>query len=43
MHLAKTLSSHLGSKQIAEIIAEMGLMSKKDAYQLALEIKKPAN
>lgn len=43
MHLAKTLSSYLGSKQIAEIIAEMGLMSKKDAYQLALELKKPAN
>lgn len=39
--LISALSKHLGSKQIAEIVSEVSSISKKDAYQLALEAKKP--
>lgn len=42
IQLAKVLSKFLGSKQIAEVLSEVGTISKKDAYQLALDIKKPA-
>lgn len=38
-NLAKILSQHLGSKQIAEILSQVGLLSKNQAYQLALETK----
>lgn len=41
--LIKELSIHLGSKQIAEVVSSVSNISKKDAYQLALDIKKPAS
>jgi 16S rRNA (cytidine1402-2'-O)-methyltransferase len=40
--LINELSKHLGSKQIAEIVSHVSTISKKDAYQLALDTKKPA-
>lgn len=40
--LINELSKHLGSKQIAEVVSCVSNISKKDAYQLALDIKKPA-
>jgi 16S rRNA (cytidine1402-2'-O)-methyltransferase len=39
--LIKAMSSQLGSKQIAEILCAAGLMSKKAAYDLSLQIKNP--
>lgn len=39
--LSRVLSKHIGSKQIAEVISEITTMSKKDAYQLVLDTKKP--
>ncbi len=38
--LAKVLSQHLGSRQVAEVLSQSGLLSKNQAYSLALEIKK---
>ena len=42
LELIKALEPHLGSKQIAEILNQVTDISKKDAYQLALDNKKPA-
>ena len=39
-HLAKILSQHLGSRQVAEVLSQTGLLSKNQAYSLALEVKK---
>lgn len=41
LRLIKALSPFVGSKQIAEIFSNAGLMSKKAAYELSLEIKNP--
>jgi 16S rRNA (cytidine1402-2'-O)-methyltransferase len=41
MALALAMSEQLGSKQIAEILAKCYIMSKNDAYELALKIKNP--
>jgi 16S rRNA (cytidine1402-2'-O)-methyltransferase len=41
--LAEVLSSYLGSKQIAEVFSKAQLMSKNDAYDLALKTKNPSN
>lgn len=41
--LINELSKHLGSKQIAEVVSQISSISKKDAYQLALDTKKPTN
>jgi len=38
-HLINLLSQHLGSKQIAEILSQSGILSKNQAYQLALDLK----
>ena len=40
--LSETLSSYLGSKQIAEVFSKANLMSKNDAYDLALKVKNPS-
>ncbi|MEI7532343.1 MAG: 16S rRNA (cytidine(1402)-2'-O)-methyltransferase [Betaproteobacteria bacterium] len=40
--LAANLAGYLGSKQIAEIFSTVGIMSKNDAYQLALANKNPS-
>lgn len=37
--LAEALSEHLGSKQIAEVFAQAGILTKNQAYELAIEIK----
>ncbi len=39
-HLVSVLSGYLGSKQIAEVLSQSGVLSKNLAYQLALELKK---
>jgi 16S rRNA (cytidine1402-2'-O)-methyltransferase len=39
VQLAKILSQHLGSRQVAEVLSHSGLLSKNLAYQLALEVK----
>jgi 16S rRNA (cytidine1402-2'-O)-methyltransferase len=39
--LSEVLSSYLGSKQIAEVFSKAQLMSKNDAYELALKTKNP--
>jgi 16S rRNA (cytidine1402-2'-O)-methyltransferase len=39
--LALVLSEHLGSKQISEVLSKSNLMTKKEAYDLALLIKNP--
>ncbi|OYW79883.1 MAG: rRNA (cytidine-2'-O-)-methyltransferase, partial [Polynucleobacter sp. 32-46-5] len=36
---ANALSPHLGSKEIATVLSQMLGISKKDAYQLALDAK----
>jgi 16S rRNA (cytidine1402-2'-O)-methyltransferase len=41
--LSEILSSYLGSKQIAEVFSKAHLMSKNDAYDLALKTKSPSN
>ena len=41
--LSEVLSSYLGSKQIAEVFSKAQLMSKNDAYDLALKTKNPSN
>jgi len=41
--LAEVLSFYLGSKQIAEVFSKAQLMSKNDAYELALKTKNPSN
>jgi len=41
--LSEILSSYLGSKQIAEVFSKAHLMSKNDAYDLALKTKNPSN
>jgi 16S rRNA (cytidine1402-2'-O)-methyltransferase len=38
-NLINLLSPHLGSKQIAEVLSQSGVLSKNQAYQLALELK----
>jgi 16S rRNA (cytidine1402-2'-O)-methyltransferase len=38
-HLVNLLSLHLGSKQIAEVLSQAGVLSKNQAYQLALDLK----
>jgi len=38
-HLINLLAQHLGSKQIAEVLSQSGVLSKNQAYQLALELK----
>jgi 16S rRNA (cytidine1402-2'-O)-methyltransferase len=40
--LSEVLSSYLGSKQIAEVFSKAQLMSKNDAYELALKTKNPS-
>ena len=42
LELIKALEPHMGSKQIAEVLNQVADISKKDAYQLALDNKKPA-
>jgi 16S rRNA (cytidine1402-2'-O)-methyltransferase len=37
--LINLLAQHLGSKQIAEVLSQSGVLSKNQAYQLALELK----
>jgi hypothetical protein len=37
--LASLLNPYLGSKDISEIFAKAGIMTKKNAYQLALNNK----
>jgi 16S rRNA (cytidine1402-2'-O)-methyltransferase len=39
--LVQAMSEHLGSKQIAEIFAKSYIMSKNEAYELALQLKNP--
>ena len=39
--LASLMTPYLGSKQIAEIFSQSALMSKKAAYELALQVKTP--
>lgn len=39
--LAALMTPYLGSKQIAEIFSQSALMSKKAAYELALQVKTP--
>jgi len=41
LRLIKAMSPFVGSKQIAEIFSNAGLMSKKAAYELSLQIKNP--
>lgn len=41
--LIRVLSGYLGSKQIAEVFAKTQLMSKNEAYELALQIKNSAD
>jgi 16S rRNA (cytidine1402-2'-O)-methyltransferase len=41
LRLIKALSPFVGSKQIAEIFSNAGLMSKKAAYELSLQTKNP--
>lgn len=43
LKLINELSKHLGSKQIAEIVSQVSTISKKEAYQMALDTKKPTN
>jgi 16S rRNA (cytidine1402-2'-O)-methyltransferase len=40
--LSEILSSYLGSKQIAEVFSKAQLMTKNDAYDLALKTKNPS-
>jgi len=40
--LSEVLSFYLGSKQIAEVFSKAQLMSKNDAYDLALKTKNPS-
>jgi len=42
-NLVKVLSQYLGSKQIAEVLSQSGVLSKNQAYQLALELKNSAS
>jgi len=42
-NLVKVLSQYLGSKQIAEVLSQTGVLSKNQAYQLALELKNSAS
>jgi hypothetical protein len=35
------MSPFMGSKQIAEVFSNAGLLSKKAAYELSLQIKNP--
>ena len=41
LRLIKAMSPFVGSKQIAEIFSNAGLMSKKAAYELSLQTKNP--
>ena len=41
LRLVKAMSPFLGSKQIAEVFSNAGLLSKKAAYELSLQIKPP--